>query len=137
MGRRHWGIENRNHYVRDVSYGENKSRIGDNPGIVAQARSFALNILRKNRVTNVAQDIWKGRSQPRSLPGLQGDLIALSSPGSWSLRQTRGGSLWVHAVQLGGLDQGVDHGGAVELGRKRKGRFRHTEWGRCRYQYKF
>ena len=40
--RRHWGIENRNHYVRDLSFEEDKSRIRNNPGIMARARSFAL-----------------------------------------------------------------------------------------------
>ncbi len=58
--RGHWGIENRNHYVRDVCFDEDKSRIRDNPGIMARARSFALNIVRKNGVTNVAQALWNG-----------------------------------------------------------------------------
>lgn len=58
--RGHWAIENRNHYVRDVSCDEDKSRIRDNPGIMARARSFALNILRKNGITNVAQALWNG-----------------------------------------------------------------------------
>jgi len=58
--RGHWGIENRNHYVRDVSCGEDQSRIRSNPGIMARARSFALNILRKNNVTNVAHALWNG-----------------------------------------------------------------------------
>ena len=58
--RDHWGIENRNHYVRDVSYDEDRSRIRDNPGIMTRARSFALNIMRKNGVTNVAQALWDG-----------------------------------------------------------------------------
>ena len=58
--RGHWSIENRNHYVRDVSCEEDKSRIRCNPGIMARARSFALNILRKNGITNVAQALWNG-----------------------------------------------------------------------------
>jgi hypothetical protein len=58
--RGHWGIENRNHYVRDVSCDEDKSRIRDNPGIMARARSFALNIMRKNGIANVAQALWDG-----------------------------------------------------------------------------
>jgi predicted transposase YbfD/YdcC len=58
--RGHWAIENRNHYVRDVSCDEDKCRIRDNPGIMARARSFALNILRRNRVTNVADALWNG-----------------------------------------------------------------------------
>jgi len=52
--RGHWNIENRNHYVRDVTLGEDKSRIRTNPHIFAKLRSFALNILRKNKVENVS-----------------------------------------------------------------------------------
>jgi len=52
--RNHWGIENSNHYVRDVTMGEDKSRIRTNPHIFAKLRSFALNILRKNNVDNVS-----------------------------------------------------------------------------------
>jgi len=58
--RGHWSIENRNHYVRDVSCGEDKSRIRCNPGIMARTRSCALNILRHNRVPNVAKALWAG-----------------------------------------------------------------------------
>ena len=58
--RGHWAIENRNHYVRDVSCDEDKSRIRQNPGVMARARSFALNIMRKNGVTNVARALWSG-----------------------------------------------------------------------------
>jgi hypothetical protein len=58
--RGHWAIENRNHYVRDGSCDEDRSRIRDNPGIIARARSFALNILRTNGVTNGAQALWNG-----------------------------------------------------------------------------
>ena len=50
----------RNHYVRDVSCHEDRSRIRDNPGIMARARSFALNIIRHNNVTNVAKALWNG-----------------------------------------------------------------------------
>jgi predicted transposase YbfD/YdcC len=53
--RGHWGIENRNHYVRDCSLGEDASRIRHKPGIFARLRSFALNILRANGVSNVSE----------------------------------------------------------------------------------
>lgn len=56
--RGHWSIENRNHYVRDVSMLEDASRIRTNPGIFARARSFALNILRANGETNIADALW-------------------------------------------------------------------------------
>jgi predicted transposase YbfD/YdcC len=57
--RDHWGIENRNHYVRDVTMGEDKSRIRTNPHIFAKLRSFALNILRKNKVKNVSLALFE------------------------------------------------------------------------------
>ena len=56
--RGHWGIENKNHYVRDVSMCEDASRIRMNAGIFARARSFALNILRANGETNIADALW-------------------------------------------------------------------------------
>ena len=57
--RSHWGIENRNHCVRDVSMFEDASRIRTNPGIFARARSFALNILRANDEKNIADALWR------------------------------------------------------------------------------
>ena len=56
--RSHWAIENRNHYVRDVSMLEDASRIRINPSIFARARSFALNILRANGEKNIADALW-------------------------------------------------------------------------------
>lgn len=57
--RNHWAIENRNHYVRDVTMGEDKSRIRINPHIFAKFRSFALNILRRNKVENVSLELFQ------------------------------------------------------------------------------
>ncbi len=56
--REYWGIENQNHYVRDVTLGEDASRIRVNPHIFAKLRSFALNILRNNQVENVSTEIF-------------------------------------------------------------------------------
>ena len=56
--RAHWGIENRSHYVRDVTLGEDASRIRRNPGIFAILRSFALNLLRFNGIQNVSQALY-------------------------------------------------------------------------------
>ncbi|MBK1665763.1 hypothetical protein CKO38_14445 [Rhodospirillum rubrum] len=58
--REHGGIENRNHWVRDVTCGEGASRTRDDLDIIARTRSVTLNILRKNDVTNVAQALWAG-----------------------------------------------------------------------------
>ena len=56
--RNHWGIENLNHHVRDVTMGEDKSRIRTNPHIFAKLRSFALNIFRANNVENVSLELF-------------------------------------------------------------------------------
>ena len=54
--RKHWGIENKLHYTRDVTLCEDASRIRRNPGIFARIRSFAYNILRFNQSDTIAQD---------------------------------------------------------------------------------
>src|SRR3954466_2469464 len=54
--RSHCGIENRDHYVRDV--GEDDSRIRQKPGAMARIRSAALNILRANGIQNVSQALY-------------------------------------------------------------------------------
>lgn len=56
--RNHWGIENSNHYVRDVTLQEDGSRIRINPHIMAKLRSFALNILRRNNVNNISVALY-------------------------------------------------------------------------------
>ena len=57
--RGHWGIENRNHCVKDVSMGEDKSRIRINPDRFATLRSFSLNILRANKVENIKNERYR------------------------------------------------------------------------------
>ena len=44
--------------VRDVTLGEDRSRIRHNPGSFARMRSFALNILRSSGVTNIAEALY-------------------------------------------------------------------------------
>lgn len=56
--RGHWGIENHDHCVRDVTLGEDASRIRTNPHIFTKLRSFALNILRANNVENVSLELF-------------------------------------------------------------------------------
>lgn len=62
--RNHWGIENRNHYVRDVSFFEDQSRIRTKPGHFARFRTFALNILRANGTTNVSRELYINALNP-------------------------------------------------------------------------
>lgn len=72
--RDHWGIENRNHYVRDVTMGEDKSRMRTNPHIFAKLRSFALNILRKNKVENVSLELFENSLKLDNVLGYVGIL---------------------------------------------------------------
>ena len=57
--RGHWGVENRVHYVLDVSMHEDASRVRKSPTILSILRSFALNIMRFNKVNNVADALWR------------------------------------------------------------------------------
>ncbi|MGI9511151.1 MAG: ISAs1 family transposase [Geminicoccaceae bacterium] len=62
--RQHWGIENRNHYVRDVSFFEDQSRIRTKPGHFARLRTFALNIMRANQTKNVSRELYINALNP-------------------------------------------------------------------------
>lgn len=62
--RQHWGIENRSHYVRDVTFFEDHSRIRNKPGHFARFRTFALNILRANGTTNVSRELYLNALNP-------------------------------------------------------------------------
>ena len=57
--RAHWKIENTSHYSRDVTLGEDRSRIRTNPGVFARLRSFAFNILKVNRTNTLSQDRYR------------------------------------------------------------------------------
>jgi predicted transposase YbfD/YdcC len=49
LSREHWGIENRLHYVRDVTYREDQGRTnaGHAPQVLAALRNTALTMLRR------------------------------------------------------------------------------------------
>ena len=57
--RGHWGIENRLHYVRDVTLGEDASRVrsGAAPQVMAILRNSVLNLLRHYRSANIAASL--------------------------------------------------------------------------------
>lgn len=56
MLRGHWRIENQLHYVRDVTYGEDASRIrtGSGPRVMASLRNIAIAIHRLHGEANIA-----------------------------------------------------------------------------------
>ena len=53
--RGYWGVENKVHHVRDVTQGEDASRIRMHqlPQIFAVARNFAINLYRSNEFSNI------------------------------------------------------------------------------------
>ena len=57
--RGHWGIENRLHYVRDVTLGEDASQVrtGAAPQVMAALRNVVLGLLRSGGETNIAAAI--------------------------------------------------------------------------------
>jgi predicted transposase YbfD/YdcC len=57
--RGHWGIENRLFWVRDVTMGEDDSRVrtSSGPQILAGLRNAAITLLRCTGVTNIAEGL--------------------------------------------------------------------------------
>jgi predicted transposase YbfD/YdcC len=67
--RGHWSIENRSHYVRDVTLGEDASRIrkGSGPEVMAALRNATIGFLRLAGATNIAEALRRNASQVRTL----------------------------------------------------------------------
>ena len=67
--RGHWSIENRSHYVRDVTMGEDSSRIRklSGPQVMAALRNATISFLRTKGVTNVAEALRRNASQVSQL----------------------------------------------------------------------
>jgi predicted transposase YbfD/YdcC len=52
----HWEIENRLHWVRDVTFDEDRSQVrtGQAPRVMAGLRNLAITLLRRDGHTNIA-----------------------------------------------------------------------------------
>jgi hypothetical protein len=63
--RGHWSIENRSHYVRDVTFGEDASRIrkGSGPEVMAAIRNATIGFLRSMGATNIAETLRRNPYQ--------------------------------------------------------------------------
>ena len=70
--RGHWGIENRLHYVRDVTFDEDRStvRAGAAPQVLAACRNLAIALLRRAGLPTIAAGL-------RTYAGRPHDAIAL------------------------------------------------------------
>ncbi len=70
MIRGHWKIENCIHWVRDVTFDEDRSqlRTGTAPRILATLRNLAIGALRLRGFANIAKGLrWAGRNIADSL----------------------------------------------------------------------
>lgn len=67
--RGHWGIENRLHYVRDVTMGEdaNRTRTGSGPQVLAALRNAVIGRLRLSGSTNIAASLRRNAAQVREV----------------------------------------------------------------------
>jgi len=62
----HWGVENRLHWIRDVTYDEDRShvRTGTTPQVMASLRNTAITILRLSGWDNLAAALRHHARQP-------------------------------------------------------------------------
>jgi len=72
--RRHWGVENRLHYVRDVTLGEDACRVrsGAAPQALAGLRNAAIHLLSRVRPGNIAAATCLLVAKPRKAVDLIG-----------------------------------------------------------------
>lgn len=64
--RHHWHIENRSHWVRDVTFDEDRSqvRVGSIPQVMAALRNTAIGLLRSTGATNIAAATRRMAARP-------------------------------------------------------------------------
>lgn len=68
--RGHWTVENRLHWVRDVTYDEDRSQVrtGNGPRVMATLRNLAISVLRLAGARYVAKAVrWCARDARRVL----------------------------------------------------------------------
>lgn len=72
--RGHWGIENRLHWVRDVTFDEDRSQVrtGAGPQVMAALRSTAIAALRRAGHTNIAAALRTYAGRPTAALALLG-----------------------------------------------------------------
>ncbi len=74
LWRGHWSIENRLHWVRDVTFGEDASQVrtGSAPQVMAALRKTAIGLLHLAQATNVAAALRRHSAHPREALALLG-----------------------------------------------------------------
>lgn len=66
LARGHWSIENKSHYVRDVTFDEDRSQVrkDSGPRVMASLRNFAISMLRLTGHRNIARAIRDMAAKP-------------------------------------------------------------------------
>lgn len=66
ISRGHWHIENRLHWVRDMSLGEDACRVrtGEAPQVLAAIRNAALRLMRSSGLTEIAANLRRHAAKP-------------------------------------------------------------------------
>jgi predicted transposase YbfD/YdcC len=66
IARGHWTIENKVHYVRDVTFHEDASQLrkGAAPRVMAAFRNLVLTVLRRVHATNIALELIRNAAKP-------------------------------------------------------------------------
>jgi len=74
LHRGHWGIENRLHYVRDVTFGEDASQVRAEaaPEVMAALRNTVIGLLRGAGTTNIAAALRRNAACPHEALALVG-----------------------------------------------------------------
>ncbi len=74
LNRGHWGIENRLHYVRDVTLGEDDSQVRTEaaPQVMAALRNAVIGLLRMAGATNIAAALRRNSAHPEEALALLG-----------------------------------------------------------------
>ena len=74
LNRGHWGIENRLHYVRDVTLGEDASQVrtGAAPQVMAALRNATIGLMRRKGIRNVAEALRRNAAHPEEALALLG-----------------------------------------------------------------
>jgi hypothetical protein len=72
LNREYWGIENRLHWVRDVTFDEDRSQVrsGAAPQVFAGLRSLGITLLRRMGASNIAAALRTYSARPREAAAL-------------------------------------------------------------------
>lgn len=70
----HWGSENRLHWVRDVTFGEDRCQVrtGSGPAALAAVRNTVIGVVRRAGHTNVAAALRTYAGRPEAALPLLG-----------------------------------------------------------------